>query len=69
MKPSEKSEGIRNFLNMLSGREGAIREDLCVRPPIGCGKPITEFRDSLSMKEYTISGLCQECQDKVFGKE
>lgn len=25
-----------------------------------------EFRDSLSYKEYTISGMCQSCQDKVF---
>ena len=25
------------------------------------------FRDRLSLKEYYISGLCQRCQDKVFG--
>ena len=25
-----------------------------------------EFRDALSAREYEISGLCQECQDKVF---
>ncbi len=36
-----------------------------------CGKTIdvaTEFRDYLSKKEYTISGLCQKCQDEVFGR-
>ena len=33
----------------------------------GCTKPITEFRNTISQKEYTISGLCQECQDSVFG--
>lgn len=27
------------------------------------------FRDELSKKEYKISGLCQECQDKIFGTE
>lgn len=27
-----------------------------------------DFRDSLSWKEFTISGMCQECQDKTFGK-
>ena len=34
-----------------------------------CRKPIKEgdFRDALSRKEYSISGLCQECQDSVFG--
>ena len=26
------------------------------------------FRDKLSLKEFGISGLCQECQDKVFGR-
>ena len=36
-----------------------------------CGaiiNPETDFRDELSRKEYHISGLCQECQDQVFGK-
>ena len=28
---------------------------------------ITEFRDALSLKEYFVGGLCQRCQDKVFG--
>jgi len=25
-----------------------------------------EFRDDLSIKEWTISGLCQKCQDEFF---
>ena len=25
-----------------------------------------QFRDLLSLKEYYISGLCQDCQDGVF---
>jgi len=25
------------------------------------------FRDELSEREYQISGLCQNCQDEVFG--
>lgn len=36
-----------------------------------CGKKIdtmTEFRDELLMCEHKISGLCQKCQDEVFGK-
>lgn len=35
-----------------------------------CGKkinPKTEFKDELSKKEFTISGLCQGCQDETFG--
>ena len=27
-----------------------------------------DFRDNLSRKEYSISGLCQDCQDEFFGK-
>ena len=26
-----------------------------------------EFRDILSFKEYKIAGICQKCQDEVFG--
>ena len=35
-----------------------------------CGKtihPNAEFKDPLSAKEFTISGMCQACQDSVFG--
>jgi len=28
--------------------------------------PDIEFRDELSRKEFKISGLCQNCQDKTF---
>jgi hypothetical protein len=26
-----------------------------------------DFRDPISLREYEISGLCQHCQDEVFG--
>lgn len=34
-----------------------------------CGNLITilDFRDERSKKEYSISGMCQKCQDKIFG--
>jgi hypothetical protein len=33
-----------------------------------CNKPIVtaDFRDARSLKEYTITGLCQNCQDKTY---
>ena len=34
-----------------------------------CLRSATEFRDYLSHKEYTISLLCQQCQDLVFSIE
>jgi hypothetical protein len=44
---------------------GAKREGIC---PI-CHQLIeySDFRDKTSEKEYAISGLCQKCQDNVFG--
>lgn len=27
-----------------------------------------DFKDSLSRREYSISGMCQKCQDKTFNK-
>ena len=35
-----------------------------------CGLPTSnDFKDELSRREYEISGLCQDCQDDVFGKD
>lgn len=30
---------------------------------------ISRFRDKLSIKEYKQSGLCQDCQDKIFNSK
>ena len=27
---------------------------------------LNDFRDALSIREFRISGLCQNCQDEVF---
>ena len=32
-----------------------------------CGGAADKFKDALSAKEYTISGMCQTCQDRMFG--
>ena len=36
---------------------------------VKCGEFNLEFNDEISRKEYGISGLCQCCQDSVFGVE
>ena len=41
----------------------AMANGQCVK----CGEFKPEFRDELSLKEYRISGLCQGCQDGIFG--
>ncbi len=61
--PSKKDPVLDHLLEVLTGRSTAIVNDECS----SCKKPATEFKDALSRKEYTISGLCQVCQDKVFG--
>ena len=46
----------------------AIAGNQCVK----CGQAnalFIPFRDELSRKEYGISGLCQGCQDGIFGVE
>jgi hypothetical protein len=65
-QPSKKSKEIEGLLEDAFGRTTAIKGNRCIPAPIGCGKAVGPFRDRLSLKEYTISGLCQECQDKVF---
>jgi hypothetical protein len=67
VKPTDKSPQVEDFLEKNFGRTTAIEGNKCLDPPIGCGKPITGFRNELSAKEYRISGLCQDCQDTVFG--
>jgi hypothetical protein len=43
-----------------------IEKGLCAN----CGEKILgeseEFRDEISRVEYTISGMCQKCQDAIF---
>jgi len=67
--PSDKFSDMEGFLDELSAlihgntRTDAIGADTCV----SCGKGASLFTDDLSKKEYGISGLCQACQDDVFG--
>jgi hypothetical protein len=48
------------------GREVAIVED-CRCPSCADRVDEDEFRNEVFMKEFESSGLCQGCQDTVFG--
>lgn len=63
-RPSDKSAGIDRLISLATGRDRrkTIEADHCTL----CGSQANEFRDATSRKEYTISGMCQGCQDKVF---
>lgn len=71
MTPSDKSHGMEKALNKIFhfDRSQTIKNNLCVPSPIGCGQPISDFRNEKSKKEYSISGLCQACQDTIFGTD
>lgn len=61
---SEKTPEMRRAIEkFFPGTKRAIRERKCPT----CKDPIGKFRDALSRREYEISGMCQNCQDGVFG--
>jgi len=69
-KPASKDPKIVSILEVLSkkagtgaGRLASITNNVCVL----CGKPALTFKDSISKKEFAISGACQKCQDFTFG--
>jgi hypothetical protein len=67
MKPTDKNKVIEEYLEVATGRTTAILNNKCIPPPYGCGKDANDFRNALSIREYRISGFCQECQDTIFG--
>ena len=65
-KMFDNSNRENNLTDLGFGEEvGYIQLGMC---PF-CKNPVkdTEFKDALSRKEFDISGVCQTCQDKVFG--
>jgi hypothetical protein len=66
-KATDKNFEIEAFLSDLTGehRPTTIAGDKCVM----CQRDAVDFRDELSRKEYTISGMCQICQDDFFGED
>lgn len=65
MKPSDKTPEMEAFLKEMFGvdRVKCIKEDKCVF----CGHEAKEFHDEKSRAEFSISGMCQKCQDETFG--
>ena len=69
MKPVEKSSEMIKVLDTISlnmfgkSRSEAIRQNICVN----CGGEADIFVDIKSKREFALSGLCQSCQDSIFG--
>ena len=68
IQPSQKAPSIDAMLTSVFGvdRVKTISGGTCV----SCDAEsiiASSFDDDLSRKEYSISGMCQSCQDDVFG--
>lgn len=50
---------------LFSERWKRKKEGLCTI--CHCEIVLGDFTDKTSLKEYTISGMCQKCQDEFFG--
>ena len=63
-EPSSKKPKLDLFLSALTGksREIQLASELCMT----CDGDAKIFKDELSRKEYSISGMCQRCQDTVY---
>lgn len=63
--PSNKSSELEQFLEKNFGRTTAILTNKCVF----CKGAAEHFADEISKTEYSISGLCQKCQDEIYGQK
>lgn len=59
------TESLDRITHTIFGktRSKALGNKTCVV----CGSSAEKFKDEISRKEFSISGMCQDCQDKVFG--
>lgn len=66
---AEKHPQVDAFIQNLMGknRTKIIMNGHCMT----CNNEFVtdNLRDEISEKEYSISGMCQECQDKAFGAD
>lgn len=60
--PEEEQNEIRRAVNTMEQNRADGVCAVC-RGPVS----LDSFRDELSKREFRISGLCQVCQDDVFG--
>ena len=73
IQPSFKAPQIDALLSEIifngKDRVTCISEGICVTCDEARDLKATSFRDDISRKEYSISGMCQSCQDDVFGAD
>lgn len=71
--PTPPADQLGEHLYGVAAGDNKLGLEICAT----CGKPPTEtgvhnmplaflMRDTLSVREYRISGMCQQCQDDTF---
>jgi hypothetical protein len=71
MEASNKTTSIDSFLSTLNGGKSR-RKTIEVGECMTCdasGLRTYNFKDAASVKEYCISGMCQDCQDIAFAPQ
>ena len=70
IEPSYKAPQMDSALTYLFGvdRHKTISNGECIACEV-TGLIASSFSDDVSRKEYSISGMCQSCQDDLFGAD
>ena len=66
MEPTNKSLPIDAFLKAIMGKDRV--EVINSRRCMTCNRGADYFKDEVSRREYSISGMCQNCQDRFFNE-
>ena len=59
---------VSNPSTKLQELRREIKKQTQLRNCTWCKTKVKKFKDQISVKEYFISGLCQDCQDKTFAE-
>ena len=63
-KELHKHEDTKTIMDYFNNLQNSIENRVCNE----CGKKVdVDKMRKWTRKEYFISGLCKECQDKIFG--
>ena len=60
---------ILELMQVITATNWATKDNRPINRCVSCKDTATIFKDELSKREFGISGLCQSCQDKVFGED
>ena len=64
---TEKSGAIEDVIHMITGGKRRTAGECVFDEQVWNEVHELNFRDELSQREYEISGMCQTCQNGVFG--